>query len=90
MQLRCMGTMGQQRSLSVALLRRLRPFWSGSSDSRVGSGTVCRAALLALAGLDSRFKEFSSDAQANELAAIALRFLARLLDQRDRLTASTR
>jgi len=67
-----LGTVGAA-TLAVwwRVLRRLRPCWSG------GIGLVRRSAtalalvglpFLALAGLDSRFKEFSSDAQANELA----------------------
>ncbi|WP_088282574.1 LTA synthase family protein [Ideonella sp. A 288] len=67
--------LGGVAALSLAiwagLARALRPHWSGQAGwpARLGSMAVLVALpFVAVASLDARQKEFSSDAQANELA----------------------
>ncbi|MBL0088585.1 MAG: LTA synthase family protein [Ideonella sp.] len=57
-----------------AVRRALQPHWAsapgqGSGMARLGAiGVLVALPALAVLGLDARYKEFSSDAQANELA----------------------
>ncbi len=53
------------------LRRALRPHWAGHMRRRhrlLAALVLCAMPALVVAGLDARFKEFSADAQANELA----------------------
>jgi phosphoglycerol transferase MdoB-like AlkP superfamily enzyme len=53
------------------VMRAMKPHWAATTSTRarwVGAAALTAAPLLAYGAVDARYKEFSNDAQANELA----------------------
>jgi phosphoglycerol transferase MdoB-like AlkP superfamily enzyme len=62
---------GVSLTLWWAVMRAMKPHWSAPTPKRarwIGAAALTLAPLLAVGVVDARFKEFSNDAQANELA----------------------